>query len=472
MNKRASLSLLFVFSLAVSLLVACSGQDNPADPGEQEVNQSVAVASKASVDIYQNVAAFNQTASLMQGASAIVAMDVPDFTNPDEATVLARKTQAQSFARLRLDRPVLNKSSADSTIWDITERDSIEGVTNRVKFVYDPETGIGSLFVVRFEFRDNHPLVYDSTAITVDLNQTLLNDGDDVLLSIYNLKRYREGHLIREEIGTFVPEPYAPGSEPQSGVLTNTVTYGGSSFITSTDTRLEYDAGAGGSYAKTTTFSDGSQHLESATFTLQGTGSFEETKRDGTHITGTFDSMEEDGSGSYSKTTTFPAGHDPVTVAESGTFSKGSGDGTFNGSVSKEVTYQDGRVETETATVEQTIVGDVITTSINADNEDGHGFIAIVETPDVDQISGEWTNADETFIVFTAQAYADGSAHLEFKLYESEVAFENGAGPIASGEFDFYPDGSGHGVVQDEKENKAYDVTIDPDGKESVVEKG
>ena len=134
----------------------------------------------------------------------------------------------------------------------------------------------------------------------------------------------------------------------------------------------------------------------------------------------------------------------------------------------REVTYQD-RTESESVIVNQTLVGEVKTTTLTVENSDGSsGFINIVESPDVDQVSGEFTNADETFVIFSAQSYSDGSSHLKLKLYASEVAFEAGEDPIVCGEFDLYPDGSGHGEVTEG--DKTYEITINPDGSETVKE--
>jgi hypothetical protein len=453
---------------AILLAFGCSS-DNPVDSREETVNPNVESASKASVDIYQNVSSFQQVSTLMKGEDSLVELDMPGFGSPEEAIGLASKKQSASLTKLGLDKPVLRKSLADSTIWDITERDSIEGVTNRVKLVYDPDTGIARLFMVQFDFRDGHPLDYDSTEIVADINKTFLDDTDDLLISLANLKRYRSGQLISEERGGFEPDPYPRGTEPTGGVLTNHITYSSSSNITSTDARLEFHEGEGGSYTKTSDFADGTTLDESVTFNEDGTGTFAVTKRDGTQEVGTFDSADEDGSGSYSKTTTFPAGNDPVSISESGTFTINPSDSTISGTFEKELTYQDGRVVKEKATVNQTMVGNVRTTTINAEAEDGHGFITITETDHVDQISGEWTTAEEQFLVFTAQSYPDGSAYLEFKLYSNEVAFENGEGPIATGTIEFYPDGSANGTVTEG--DTQYQVTVDSDGEETIVPK-
>ncbi len=461
-------SKMFLQGLALLTVLAigfagCS--KNPTDPGNnEEVNESVKIAGAASVDIYNNVAAFKQVNELMRGAEALAQMDIPEFKNPGRAMSFARGIQrnvlATSLKNFNLDQ--LAGVMGDTVIWDVTYHDPVLNVTFRSRLIYNDETGRARLLLVGLEYPPAHPLEYDSTEIAADLNFTLLNEQDDVLLSIKNFKRYKAGKLIAEEVGSFIPDPYLPGGEPTGGVLEATITYNSSSFIRETKARFEYHEGAGGSYTKETKFSDDKTHRVSVTFNVGGTGSFSETRRDGTRIEGTFDSAERDGQGGYSRTITFRAGHDPASISESGRFTINA-DSTLNGTFEREVRFRDGRIEREDVSVQQTRVGDLLSTSLNVEKSDGsHGFINIVETPEVDQVSGEWTNVDETFVVFTAEYYRDGSAHLEFKVYENEAAFENGAAPILSGVFDFYPDGSGRGVITEG--DKSYNVTINPDG--------
>ncbi|MCG8604484.1 hypothetical protein MJD09_05720 [bacterium] len=476
--KRTSKFIASTALLALTSLMSTIGcnSNNPADPvddrQDENVSQSVQNVNGNSIGIFKNVASFKQVSSLIQGESAIVDLEVPEVENPESALSFARSTQQSALAKLHIDASVLYKSSsafADSVIWDVTYEEEETGIMRRVSLIYDFGEDRGRLFFVGLQFPESHPLSYDSTEIEVSLNSTLEDDSDDVLLSLYNLKRYASGQLIDQEVGRFVPDPYAPGAEPTGGMLYSEVTYGSSSFIRNTSTMFEYHEGQGGRYSKDSSFSDNTISREAATFNEDGTGTFSQDRRDGTSIEGTFDSAEEDGVGSYSLTTNFPAGHDPISVAESGSFTIDWADSTINGSFSRETTFQNNRQERESVTVDQTVVGEVKTTTLAVQNSDGSsGLITITESNDVDQVAGEVTNADGTFAVFSAQQYNDGSAHLSIDLYASRAAFDAGQDPIVSGEFDWYPDGSGHGTVTEG--NKTYEITINPDGSQSVDE--
>jgi len=465
-----------ILCLLLMLMFACSSE-NPtsSDNDDDQVNEMVQSTSSSSVEIYQNISSFKQVTNLIQGPAAIADLDVPEVKDPDTATNFARSMKQKAFTLLANDMKALSKNGqvafGDSVIWDVTERNDQEGVTYRVSLIYDNVTGEARLFVVGFDYLEGHPLEYDSTEIRADLNFTILDDSDDVLLSLENLKRYKPGQLISEERGSYVPDAHAPGTEPDGGILMSEVKYSNSSFISSTTATLEFHEGQGGSYMRTSKFSDGSESSEEATFNEDGTGTFSESRRDGTQIDGTFDSAEEDGKGAFSLNTTFPAGHDPISVRESGEFDINASDSTISGSFEREVTLLNGDVEKESVMVNQTRIGDVLTTSLNVENADGsNGHITITESPEVDQVAGEWTNADETFVVFTAESYPDDSAHLDAKVYADEAAFENGAEPIVSAVFDFYPDGSGMGVVTED--GKIYDVIIHPDGSVTITERG
>lgn len=471
MKQKTFLTVTVITCLLMLSLFGCATK-NPVDDdnnNNQQVSKNVQNASNSSVDIYQNLAGFEQISQFIQGPSAIADLEVPEVKDPRTAMNFARTIKQKSFALGKKDLNLLQKSaSGDSVIWDITERNEDEGVTYRTSLIYNAAEGTARLFLVGFDYIESLPLEYDSTEIKADLNFTILDDSDDVLLSLENLKRYKEGQLISEERGSFVPDEHAPGTEPQGGVLMAEIKYSDSSFISRTEARFEYHEGQGASFKKTSEFSDGTKSVEEATFNEDGTGTFMELRRDGTRIEGSFDSAEEDGEGSFSLTTTFPEGHDPASVRESGEFS--ISDSKISGTFSREVTRLNGDVESERVTVTQTAVGDVKTTTLNAEKSDGSGgVITITETPDVEQVTGEWTNEDETFVVFTAEGYTDGSAHLEGKLYENKAAFENGAEPIATAVFDFYPDGSGMGVVTED--GKTYDVIIHPDGSVTITER-
>ncbi len=458
--------------VALTAFLAWTGcsTDGPMEPKEPKPNVSAKVktAGKSSSRVYQNVAALNQWQDLIAGPEALAKIDIPEVKNPGQALAFARAQEARVLNRLRLaKRTDAVRTSGDETIiWDLEFQE--DGITYRTKLTYNEDADEAHLFVVGFVFPTGHPLTYDSTDVKAKLNRTLLDPNDDVVVSLDLLKRRRPGELVAEERARLVPDPYDPGSETTGGVLTADVSYASGSFIDSTHARLEYHEGQGGGYEKASIFADGGRSRVEVTFNVDGTGSFSELRRDGTQVQGEFDSAEGDGEGSFSLTTTFPSGHDPSSIRESGTFSINPTDETVSGRFEREVVRLNGDKELETVQVSQQRSGEVLSSTLEVQNADGsHGTLTVVEAPDVTQVSGEWTNPDETFMIFTAQAFSDESAHLVFDLYQSEDAFRNGADPLVSGKLDFFPDGSGKGTITEG--DQIYDVVIHPDGSVEIT---
>ncbi len=465
MKKGVKFFEVFLIAGFLYLLTGCS--NNPTSPTEnQKPKSSVEQLSENGAAIFNTYTNVKDLSDLLKGPDAKVDVGIPGVENPQSAGKFARQMIRNSFLLVKSQaKPLMRIQDAtgDTVIWDVTIRRELLGFTERNSLIYNPETGHARLFEVRFDFDERHRLDYDSTEIKVDLNFTIFDDSDDVLLSLENLQRFKPGRPLRERHVSFIPDPHDPGTEPQGGVLESTVTYDPSRSIQKTHERLEYHEGSGGSYSKEVEFSDGTKHLESVTFNDDGTGTFLEVRRDGTRIEGTFDCAEDDGQGSFSRTITFPQGHDPVSIQESGEFSENLADSTLHGSYMREVTFQDGTVKRESITVDESTKDGIKTTVIDIENADGSGgTITVVEEPEVDKISGQWTNEDGTFLIFSAEAYPDGSAHFKFELYASKQAYENGEDPIAKGEFNYFPDGSGEGTVT--ADGQTQNVTVNPDG--------
>ncbi len=468
MQRKRTVSVVYLLFLSTALVFGgCSSSDNPAQPVPEENTSTTAkTMSQTSVALFSNMSSFSQVDDFMSGPDEVADLEIPEFDDRGSAGQIANKTKEMALRTFRADIKKFDRAwtaQVDSVIFDSTVRDSVAGVTRRFKLTFNFQTSRARFFVVGFDYRSQHPLEYDSTEVVADLNGTIFDESDDVLVSLESLRRFKPGQLIREERGSFLPDPHAPGTEPEGGVLTSEINYSSASFILRTQATFTYHEGMGGSYEKTSGFSDGTTHRESATFAGDGSGSFEEDRRDGTRVRGDFNSPEDDGQGSYQLATTFPSGHDPSSVTESGSFTINSADSTLNGTFERVATQLDGSTVRDQVEVSQTRIGAVLSTTLNIESGDGGlGFLVITESPDVDQVRGEWNNADGTFVTFTAQAFGDGSSHFIAKQFASEVAFQNNEPAIATGEFDFYPDGSGRGVVTEGTD--VYDVTIRSDG--------
>ncbi|MFQ5630806.1 MAG: hypothetical protein ACE5I1_18700 [bacterium] len=471
MSSKTNLMIKTGLIAAFSALLIFGCESNPTDPSiVPDENAAVKKATENSVGFYSTVASVQNVGDLMRGADAAVELEKVDINNPSGAYMRAKLAKQAVLADIAAHPDRLNKISGvtgDSLVWEFTKRKEFEGFTETVRLFYDAATGKARVEAVKFAFDDRHWLRYDSANVALDLNSTLLDDSDDLLLSLENLKQYKDGHHLQEEWAKFVPDAYTPGSEPDGGILESHTTYIESSFISKTVEKVEFHAGTGGSWQKTVDYSDGSTSSEKATFTEDGKGTFEEIRRDGTKITGSFDSAEEDGEGSFEKTTEFPAGSDPASIHEAGTFRMNAADSTLHGSFSKEVRFKDGKVLRESIQVDESIVNGIKTTTIKIEKQDGSkGTITVEERPDGSRVSGDWTEASGAFYIFTIDYYPDGSARLEFSGWASEQDHKDGKPPVVKGIINFNPDSSGSGNVTEGSEN--HTVIIGSDGSQSI----
>lgn len=471
MSLKANLLAKARFTVVLSALLIFGCESNPTDPSiVPDENAAVKKATENSVGFYNTVASVQNVGDLMRGAGAAVELEKVDINNPSGAYMRAKRAKLTVLTDIAAHPDRLNKVNGvngDSLLWEITKRKEFKGFTETLRLYYDFATGKARIESIKFDYDDRHWLRYDSARIALDLNSTLLDDSDDLLLSLEDLKLYKDGHHLEEEWAKFVPDPYTPGGEPDGGILESRTTYIASSFISKTVEKVEFHAGAGGSWQKTVDYSDGSKSSEKATFTEDGKGTFEKIRRDGTKITGSFDSAEDDGEGSFDKTTEFPAGSNPVSIHEAGTFRMNAADSTLHGSFSKEVRFSDGKVLRESVQVDESIANGVKTTIIKIEKQDGSkGAITVEERPDGARVSGEWTEASGAFFIFSIDYYQDGSARLEFSGWNSEQDYKDGKPPVVKGIINFNPDSSGSGNVTEG--NQSHSVTIGSDGSQSI----
>lgn len=466
--KSPTLSVLTLVS-TITLLAGCDR--NPIDPSQRRDGQeALQRAAKSSSEFYSAVASAQDASTLMRGTGAIIAAPELDLKNQSSGYVQAKRAVQRVLVELashpeRLSN--LDGVNGDSLLWQFTKRNQFAGFTETVRLLYDFDTGIAKMQAIKFNFDDRHWVRYDSSYVEADLNKTLEDESDDLIKIVENLKQYKEGHQLQEEWSKFVPDAYPPGSEPDGGIFDKKVNYHESSFIRQTSEHAELHAATGGEWSKTVDYADGTKSSEKFTFTPEDTGTFEEIRRDGTKITGAFDSAEHDGVGSFEKTTTFPAGSDPASIYEAGTFRLETADSTLHGSYEKEVRFKSGETLRESVQFDEAITNGVKSTTLKIQAQDGsHGILTIEERAGGSHVGGEWTEANGEFYLFTIEYYPDGSARLEFSCWASRDDQRNGEPPVISGIIHFNPDNSGSGNLTDSE--GSHTVTINPDGSASV----
>lgn len=213
---------------------------------------------------------------------------------------------------------------------------------------------------------------------------------------------------------------------------------------------------------------NGAVSSERINFFANGTGTFFEDNRDGTHIEGSFDILEDDDRGSFTSNTTFRSGHNPISISESGSFTFNPIDSTTDGTLCKTLYYLNGSGETQTITVDQTLVTGNTVTHIKVQNSDSMGGeIATTAFDNREEATGWWLDGDEQYIKFNGTFSPDGSAVIDLEVYASQTAFDHGQPPIYTGHFFFKPDGYDNGQVF--VNGKLYDVLLTPGGNQEII---
>ncbi len=450
--------------LSLALIMGC--ETNPADPSKITEPDVSNEAVRNSSQIYNTVNTVKQVTDVLRGPTAILAVDQPGLQNIGALAQEAQQVKQHVLKAYKLDQPggaQLLSSNSDSLIWEFTKRNKMEGFTERVRLYYDFGTGKARVEAIKFNFDDRHQIKYDSSTVKLNLNKTLDDDSDDTIESFDQLKQYKPGNNIVEEWAQVVLDPYPAGSEPTGGEYNSRIDYADSSPIQQTIEQARLTKDQGGEWSKVVKYNDGTQSSEKVTFTADGKGTFEEVRRFGTRIEGTFDSPEDDGVGSFTKRTIFPEGSDPKSIYEAGDFTLNFADSTMHGSFEKTVEFKDGSKLTESVKFDESYENGKKITRLEINQSDGsNGILVIEEGLDVDRVTGEWTDANGAFTKFKIDYFADGSARFEFQVWESRAAYDRGEEPIASGKINFYPDGSGEGTVTENGQEQS--VTVRPDG--------
>lgn len=272
-------------------------------------------------------------------------------------------------------------------------------------------------------------------------------NSNEQLESIQNFKTYKEGIALTKEEFFATASKWDVYGEPTAFGL-NSKTYYAEKFQLE---RSEMDASIFADNSGTITmkyfFRDGTSTIHTITFNNDGTGTFSRTLRDGTKITGTFNDYSDDGEGALTSNTTFPNGYYISTILKSATLAFDFKTEDVTGKFSEKINFADG--SQDSISINMNITSSqtqfpVITLTV-AKMDGSNGTITLTEAAEITTMNATWTDAEGRYAVVSAEYYGDGSGHLEYKVYLSKTAYDNGNKPIAQGSYDFTPDGWGTG---------------------------
>jgi hypothetical protein len=286
-------------------------------------------------------------------------------------------------------------------------------------------------------------------------NGTKCLSVDDLLTDSAFYVKFSSGSEIDEQLVT-LHLSYSAGPYPTGITLAEDVKFNPNSVnikriqsnITANFTQNSFTIN------NTVSYFNNSQFTETVTLSA-GSVTYSATYPDGTTANGTFDIS----TGSYSRTINFPNGNEPVSIHETGLFTLAPADTTVDGTVMRIVTHTSGKTDTTMITRdEQKVSGQrfIIVTIIKSDGGNG-GYSVITSS---NQVTGTWTEADGKYTEFMIDFTDNHAVHLTFTTYSRQALPRV---TLATGEFTFYPDGTGEGTITIVGD-KTYYITIGHDG--------
>jgi hypothetical protein len=201
------------------------------------------------------------------------------------------------------------------------------------------------------------------------------------------------------------------------------------------------------------------------------TGEFEKGLRDGTIISGTFDSAENDLKGYWTELIDFPDGRYLDKILKSATVSIELPDSTLIADFSKYVYFSDNRIDSAKIGINVHKSNGVKTTILTATKPNGaYGALTIIESSNGSSVDGTWTTHNGFYILLRADYYLDGAAHIHYDVYQSEDAFNGGESPLLTADYYLSPDQSGEGLIT--KDDSIYKINFNQYGKAIISREG
>jgi hypothetical protein len=324
------------------------------------------------------------------------------------------------------------------------EDDTVRGV--KFYFGYDSETGLARSYEVKYaKFWPFQKKVYDSTEIMFDFNMTYWDGSDDKLKSISNAQYFESDFFIQSILSELVVTDYEE-NEPAGIELQRDSYYKESRFLQHLSQSIDLNPDESGTLREDFEFKDGTSAFHSVTFYPDQTGEFSKQLRNGTTVSGTFDSAEDDLEGAWTETIDFPEGRYIDKILRSAEILITVPDKKYEISLAETKIFSSGREESANIDIAVDENDEFKKVKIDIEKANGaYGSFTIVETEESAELEGEWTTWNEYFIEIEAEYYSDGSGHLLYRVYEPP--YVEGNDPIVVVEYYFSPDASGEGTL-------------------------
>jgi hypothetical protein len=451
--------LIITFFIFLLILAACK-QSDPASSEELELSEFVQEQATLGWELNDIISTSREIEDVTRESSLLPDDEVSEYASVFQTGKMAVELMVTSVAQVP-EQIYFSKPMVDTLIY--FSDNTITGV--RIAVFYDGSTGLVRAYDVKYKFAGWQRMNYDSTEVIIDLNFTPEDGSDDRLKSVYRYQTFDENFFI-QEIHSAIAVTDFDQQEITGFTATVDSYYREGRYLSHLKRSVIIKPDGTGSLHEDFAFTDGTSSKNSMTFNGDHTGSFFRQLRDGTTVSGNFNDVRDDLSGSYYETVDFPAGRYVDKISKSAVVSIILPDSIFNAAFSRVVYFESGRIDSANISVStQFAQGDKIS-DLNVLKANGaHGTFHIEESADMAMLTGEWTTWDDFFIIISAEYYSDGSGHVYYEVYEPP--YQPGNNPLMVVEYYFSPDGSGNGTIT--HEGNTYQVSFNGADQAEVV---
>ena len=451
---------LILIGLIGIMLVGC--EKDPAQPeNELQLDATAKEMAKFGWDANHIVTSSADIAEVTQISSMLENDESSKF--PAIKTV---KKQAIELFRMTREKSIvvqsLRKGMSDSLLF--FNDDTTRGV--RQALYYDRQTGMARFYEVKYRFPNWRNIIYDSAEVKADLNFSLDDSLDDVLIGLYQKQDYKPQFFIQTIVHDLRVTDFE-NREITGAEIKKITDYHQDWFLSKFTQIARLNPDKSGTLREEFDFKDGTHSDKQVTFRPDNTGEFEEHRRDGTVVSGRFDSYEDDGDGYYEELTDYPTGRFMDKIEKQALLKLELPDSAVTVQFVETKYYGSGKVTTDSASIRTVEQGGIkLTTLTYAKHNGERGVFNIEEGPDQSTVTGNWTTMEGYYLVLNATYYLDGSGHLHYEVYASETDYRNGADPIFVADYEFSPDGGGTGRLTHKGET--YQMTFDQSGDATI----
>ena len=460
-------------SAALLTLATISGCDEaPTEPGSDPDNTTLELSAPAAGlavlgwQAMNDVTTQEQFSMLGSGEDGLFE-DAPGMIN-SLAEVQAEAVRAVRTQRFAEASPSLAKTSADSLIWSQEWDDPISGTAGRRALYYDAQSGNGRVYEVIYKFPPQVRIAYDSSEIRVYIGPTLLDSTDDRLLGVDKLTRFREEFIIEQVHSSVEATDWDNGNEVIGATALNIVNYSSSIELMKLTQEARFNPDDSGTVAEIFDFRDNTSRQRSISFFPDHTGTFSETWRNGTTVSGTFEDFEDDNHGALTRTIQFANNPWLEKIADIAEFTLDPADSSSMGLLSRKLYFRNGRIDSTRIESARRYVDGYWQESLDIRTaNDGNTLITVIHKDSYDEFSGEHFGQAGFYARFNGLAYADGSGEIWLNVYASKSAYDDGEAPILTAHYVYQPDGSGSGDITEN--NTTYTVEFSENGEIEVA---